>query len=82
MLIGRFAHQGAIDEVAVYGHAFSAAEVQAIYQASKRQWLPATVSSRAVPASSWTIGLPAGMEGLYQIDLRAVKQSHPCIMHG
>lgn len=36
-----------------------------------RTWLLATVAQRGAGVSSWSIQLPAGLEGEYQIDLRA-----------
>jgi hypothetical protein len=36
-----------------------------------RTWLPATVISRGAGVSSWQLQVPAGLEGEYQIDLRA-----------
>jgi hypothetical protein len=35
-----------------------------------RTWLPANVAQRGAAVSAWTLQIPAGLEGEYQIDLR------------
>ncbi len=60
---------GALDEVMLISHALSASEVQALYQTPNRY--PVTLAQRGagVMRSDWTLPLPAGLEGLYQLDL-------------
>ena len=60
---------GALDEIMIFGHALNAGEVQALYQAPNRY--PVTLAQRGagVLRSNWTLPLPVGQEGLYQLDL-------------
>lgn len=60
---------GLLDEIMILGHALSAGEVQAFYQAPNGY--PVTLAQRGagVLRSDWTMPLPANLEGLYQIDL-------------
>lgn len=60
---------GRIDEVEVYNAPLSAAAVAALY----RRWQPVTLaaSGPGVGATTWSYQIPDGLEGLYQIDLRA-----------
>lgn len=64
---------GALDEITVVAHALSAAEVRALYAAADRQWAPATLAQRGagVANTTWSLPIPAGLEGAYQLDLRA-----------
>lgn len=58
---------GLLDEVVIYNTALTAAEAATLFQA----WQPVSVDDPGAPASSWHYTLPAGLEGFYQIDLRA-----------
>ncbi|MCL4863909.1 MAG: hypothetical protein KJZ93_31165, partial [Caldilineaceae bacterium] len=60
---------GRIDEVEVYNAPLSVAAVAALY----RRWQPVTLaaSGPGVSATTWSYQIPDGLEGLYQIDLRA-----------
>lgn len=60
---------GLLDEIMILGHALSASEVQALYQAPNGS--PVTLAQRGagVLRSDWTMPLPTGLEGLYQLDL-------------
>jgi hypothetical protein len=64
---------GTIDDIAIFGRALSAAEVSALYAAADRQWTPATLTQRGagIAATTWSIAIPAGLEGQYQINLRS-----------
>ncbi len=53
---------GRLDNVVVYGSALSAKAVAALY----RQWRPANLSG-----GQWSFTVPTGIEGYYQIDMRA-----------
>ena len=69
-----------LDEVVVLNHTLSAAEVEALYEANRPRngpaeppkWYPATLAQRGagVKQTSWTLPVPSGLEGLYQVDLR------------
>lgn len=66
------AFSGSMDEVAIFAHALSTAEVQALYQAADRQWLPAPLAQHGagITTTTWSLVVPAGLEGQYQLDLR------------
>jgi hypothetical protein len=53
---------GALDDVVIYQGALSAGSATALY----RQWQPATLNG-----GEWSFAVPAGVEGYYQIDMRA-----------
>lgn len=53
---------GALDNVVIYNKALSARSVATLY----RQWQPAALSG-----NQWAFTVPAGLEGVYQIDMRA-----------
>ena len=55
---------GWLDNVVIYDGALSAKAVAALY----RQWRPATLTNGG---SQWSFTVPAGIEGYYQIDMRA-----------
>lgn len=63
---------GSLDEITIVAHALSAAEVSGLFAAADRQWLPATLAQRGPGATSttWSLHVPAGLEGEYQLDLR------------
>ncbi|MFN8487403.1 MAG: LamG-like jellyroll fold domain-containing protein [Caldilineaceae bacterium] len=64
---------GSLDQVAIFRHALSAAEVQALFQAASRPTYPATIlRSPTGEDTGWTRQAPAGLEGIYQIDLPAL----------
>jgi len=67
---------GEMDEVIVFNHALSGAEVQAMYQAPNRKWYPAALAQQGdgITETTWSMELPSeapDLEGMYQIDLRA-----------
>ncbi|MBP7689261.1 MAG: discoidin domain-containing protein, partial [Thermoflexales bacterium] len=66
---GNSPFQGQLDEVRVYPVALPADEVNALAQTGFRS---ATVTSTGagVTASTWTLTPPAGLEGLYRLDVR------------
>ena len=53
---------GALDDVTIYDGAISAQAATSLY----RQWRPVTVTN-----NTWSYAIPAGLEGYYQIDMRA-----------
>ena len=53
---------GALDSLIIYKGALSAGSVASLY----RQWRPATLSG-----GQWSFTVPVGLEGVYQIDMRA-----------
>lgn len=70
-------YQGQLDQIAIFRHALSAAEVQSLYQSASRPSYPVTVTG-----NSWTRQVPAGLEGLYQIDLPAVDAVSNSVTNG
>jgi len=70
-------YQGQLDQIAIFRHALSAAEVQALYQSASRPSYPATVTG-----ASWSRQVPAGLEGLYQVDLPAVDGVSNSVANG
>jgi hypothetical protein len=56
---------GFIDEVRIFRQAFGARQIQGLTQS----WQPVAITPG--DSVSWAANLPAGLEGLYQIDLRA-----------
>jgi uncharacterized repeat protein (TIGR01451 family) len=58
---------GRIDEVEVYNAPLSAVAVAALY----RRWQPVTLATPGATTTTWSYQIPDGLEGLYQIDLRA-----------
>jgi hypothetical protein len=64
---------GSIDEVTIIARALSAAEVSALRAAADRQWFPATLAQRGagVSRTTWSLPIPAGLEGEYQLDVRS-----------
>lgn len=64
---------GLIDEVAIFDRSLSAAEVTALYQSADLQWFPASLTQRGIGVSQarWSVTVPAGLEGIYQINLRS-----------
>jgi hypothetical protein len=53
---------GALDDIVIYEGALPAESAMALY----RQWRPVTVTG-----NSWSFAVPAGLEGYYQVDMRA-----------
>ena len=53
---------GSLDDVIIYDGQLSAGSVAALY----RRWQPATLAG-----GQWSFTVPAGLEGYYQIDMRA-----------
>ena len=53
---------GALDDVTIYQGALSAESATALY----RQWRPVTILG-----NTWSFTMPTGIEGYYQIDMRA-----------
>ncbi len=72
LTLGKYYLEGTVDEVIISRHALSADEVQALYQAGTRAWYPATLALNGggVAQTTWSLPLPVGLEGIYQIDLR------------
>ncbi len=60
-----------IDQVGLYNHALLAVEVQQLYNAADRAWKPATVAQPGATTTTWSLPVPGGLEGSYQIELRA-----------
>ncbi|MCE7988086.1 MAG: DUF11 domain-containing protein [Caldilinea sp. CFX5] len=58
---------GRLDEVEIYNASLSAEAVAALY----RRWQPVTLSNPGATQSNWSYPLPAGLEGIYQIELRS-----------
>lgn len=56
-----------VEQIAALPNNISTAQADAQLN---RTWLPATVAQRGANASGWTLAVPAGLEGEYQIDLR------------
>ncbi|MBI1298362.1 hypothetical protein GC175_25795, partial [bacterium] len=54
---------GALDDFVIYAGELSAGAVAALF----RRWQPATLTG-----NTWAFTVPAGLEGYYQIDMRAV----------
>lgn len=54
---------GALDDFVIYHSELPTAAVAALY----RRWQPATVTG-----NTWSFAVPSGLEGYYQIDMRAV----------
>ncbi len=71
---GGNAFHGQIDEVTVWDRALTAGEVQALYQLPGLiwHWQPVELAQAGpgITRTTWTYPVPAGMEGIYQIDLR------------
>lgn len=65
--------QGDLDEITIAAHALSAAEVSAMYAAADRQWFATALSQRGamVTSATWSLPIPANLEGEYQLDLRS-----------
>ena len=58
---------GRLDEVEIYNASLSADAVATLY----RRWQPVTLSNPGATQSAWSYTLPAGLEGIYQIELRS-----------
>lgn len=56
-----------VEQIAALPADISAAEADALLN---RTWLAATVAQPGASTSAWTLSIPAGLEGEYQIDLR------------
>jgi hypothetical protein len=58
--------------VAIYRQALSSERVWALTQAANLVWYPAQLaaSGKGVTQTSWSVAVPAGLEGIYQIDVR------------
>ena len=64
--INRF--KGELDEVLIYPRALSTDEIRVLYQAG---WQEVTLAAGGAEATTWSYPPPGGLEGFYQIDLRA-----------
>ncbi len=64
-------YQGSLDQVALFRHALSAAEVQALYQAASRPNYPATLVGSNFYNKDWLLQVQSGLEAIYQIDAPA-----------
>ncbi|MCE7989828.1 MAG: hypothetical protein DYG89_52445, partial [Caldilinea sp. CFX5] len=70
-------YQGLLDQITIFRHALSAAEVQALYQSVSRPSYPATVTG-----NRWSRQVPAGLEGLYQIDMHTQDEIANRLLNG
>lgn len=59
--------RGQLDDLRIYRRALPATEVADLYRVV---WQPATVNTPGAGVSAWTAGVPDGLEGYYQLDLR------------
>lgn len=64
---------GDIDQLTIYNRALAADEVASNHAAMQRQWTPVALSPRGsgVNTGAWSMSIPAGLEGQFQLDLRA-----------
>ncbi len=62
--------KGRIDDVRIYPRALPAEELGALYLSG---WRQAVLSSHGtgVETSNWSLSVPAGLEGVYRVDLRS-----------
>lgn len=65
---------GGIDQVALWQRALSPAEVQALFDGVDVPRYTATIAQPGADSSSWSLPLPTGLEGMYQIDLYATDR--------
>jgi hypothetical protein len=62
--------RGLIDEVAIFNAALTPFLVQGLYETTlSARLFPATVAQPGAITSAWSISVPSGLEGQYQIDL-------------
>jgi uncharacterized repeat protein (TIGR01451 family) len=64
--------KGQIDEVAIYSQALSGEQVRALMRAADVIWYPAQLAQtgKGISQTSWSVAVPADLEGSYQIDVR------------
>jgi uncharacterized repeat protein (TIGR01451 family) len=58
---------GRLDDVEIYPAGLNAEAVAALY----RRWQPVTLATPGAVTTNWSYALPAGLEGLFQIDIRS-----------
>jgi hypothetical protein len=62
---------GWFDDVAIFGTALSPELVNYLNRTvDQSPWLPATLAQPGAPATTWSVQVPEGLEGQYQLDLR------------
>ncbi len=63
---------GLLDDLLILDRALSDDEVAALAQYTARPWLPASLAQRGagIAKSTWSLNVPAGLEGQYQLDIR------------
>lgn len=62
---------GLLDELYLYERALSAEEASTLQRVAEPTWLSATLGSPNAPASAWQLQTPTGLEGQYELRLRA-----------
>ncbi len=73
---------GYIDEFLLFPRGFTDQEAANLYGLGMRAWKYAVLDDYSAPITPWTYTLPAGLEGLYEIDLRGIddwdnRDDHP-----
>ncbi|CAA9263033.1 MAG: hypothetical protein AVDCRST_MAG93-2271, partial [uncultured Chloroflexia bacterium] len=69
------AWSGLLDQVLILERALLAEEVPTLVAAANVLWHPATLARRGTAGpETWTVQVPEGLEGAYQIDLRGVDR--------
>ncbi|MEM7030805.1 MAG: LamG-like jellyroll fold domain-containing protein [Chloroflexota bacterium] len=64
---------GAIDEANIYDRALTNEEIALL--AAPNRWVETTISNPGANLSAWSTSFPAGLEGIYDLQIRAVDQS-------
>ncbi|NCC31206.1 MAG: hypothetical protein EOM24_04175 [Chloroflexia bacterium] len=62
-------YNGLLDQVAIIAAALNPAQVQALYATAATPRLPVTLSSTSPTSPTWSLAVPSGLEGQYQIDM-------------
>ncbi len=70
----REGREATLDMLAVFGHDLSATEVSGLYQGGSRTFGTAVVHHPGAQISTWVYDVPAGLEGIYQVDLRGTDK--------
>ncbi len=69
---GGNAFGGWVDEVYLFSRAFSNQEAANLFILGKKTWNWANLTDNLAPHTTWSYTLPAGQEGLYELELRGV----------
>lgn len=62
--------EGKIDEVTIYPHSINIYKAQTLYERGNVPWHAAQLAQTGGATTDWSVAVPDGLEGIYQIDLR------------